>query len=142
MADWSGTSRSNYVKFTNPATAVTQLEQLFEVRIVQKSNQNLWAILSEDFHGGTPCCDPEWNPELLPFFEDHGLQAVYTSLTDIIHLFLAPEPDNVFVWVTAGAEKARYITGHAIAIDHTGTILDRVSLDDIYDDTRWTRAEY
>lgn len=24
----------------------------------------------------------------------------------------------------------------------TGTILDRVSLDDIYDDTNWTRAEY
>lgn len=138
MADWSGTSRSNYVKFTNPATAVTQLEQLFpDARIHEKDG--LFCILSEHFHGDTPAADLDCDNRA--FFVDNDLDD-YVSLLDVIHLFLAPEPDNVFVWVTAGAEKLRYISGHAIAIDHTGTILDRVSLDDIYDDTRWTRAEY
>lgn len=135
MANWYGTSRSNYVKLKN----IPILEQLFEVRVVQKSDQNLWAVLSEDYHGGTPYCDRDEDNEA--FFEKHGLDE-YITLLDVIHLFLEPEPDNVFVWITAGAEKLRYITGHALAIDHTGTILNRVSLDDIYDDTEWTHAEY
>lgn len=135
MADWYGMSRSNYVKFTNPGTAVSTLEQLFEIRVHQNENTGLFAILSGDFHGGTPDCKLEED------FHEY-VTGDCISLLDVIHLFLAPEPDNVFVWITAGAEKLRYITGHAIAIDHTGTILNRVSLDDIYDDTEWTHAEY
>ena len=96
-------------------------------------------IISDDFHGGTPSSYRDEENE--DFFELYELPEDI-SLLDVIHLALVPELDNVFVWITAGAEKSRYITGHAIAIDHTGTILDRVSLDDIYDDTNWTKAEY
>lgn len=140
MADWYGTSRSNYVKFKNPRYNLPSLEQAFQIDIVGKDG--LFAILSRDFHGGTPYCDPECDPDVLPFFEENHIPARYVTLLDVIHLFLEPEPDNVFVWITAGAEKLRYITGHAIAISPEGQILNRVSLDDIYDDTNWTRAEY
>ena len=146
MANWSGTSRSNYVKFKNPATAVSTLEQVFEIEVHEKGG--LFAFLADTFDGNTPDYHIGTDADVDHLF-DVGIAGsidfendTHVSLLDIIHLFLEPEPDNVFVWITAGAEKARYITGHAIAIDHTGTILDRVSLDDIYDDTNWTRAEY
>ena len=134
MADWTGMSRSNYVKLIN----VPVLEQLFPDAVVTEK-EGLCCIYSDHCHGDTPAA--ERGDENAPFFEDNGLED-YVGLIDVIHLFLEKEPDNVFVWITAGHEKARYVTGHAIAIDHTGTILDRVSLDDIYDDTNWNRAEY
>lgn len=137
MADWYGTSRSNYVKLKNPATSVATLEQLFEVDVVHKDG--LFAILSQTHSGDTPGC--ELDEDNAAFFEEHNLEDV-VSLLEVIHLFLEPEPDNVFVWITAGAEKLRYITGHAVAISPEGQILNHVSLDDIYDDTEWTHAEY
>lgn len=55
----------------------------------------------------------------------------YIGLLEIVHLAL--EPGEILVWIEAGAEKARYITGMATAISHTGEVLKRISLNDIYE---------
>ena len=121
MADWYGTSRSNYVKLIN----VEQLKEQFSDLSIHSNGAGLQCIISENGNGGDPS-DPEGELHFL----------------DVIQNYLEKIPDNVFVWVQAGAEKARYITGDAIAIDHTGQVLNRVSLEDIYEDSNYTRAEY
>lgn len=145
MANWYGISRSNYVKFKNPATAVTTLEQIFNLRAVESNG--CFALISEEFNGRTPSYYIGDDADIDQLFTTGlagslDLEQDQVDLLDVIHLFLEPEPDNVFVWVTVGAENARYLTGESVAIDHTGALLDHVSINDIYDDTNWSRAEY
>ena len=131
MANWYGASRSNYVKFIPDRLKV--LEQLFEIEVVPKGDCH--AIISTTYEGGTPAAY-EGADKL-------GLDDVdYFDLLDVVHMALVPEPDNVFVWIEAGHEKNRYITGYATAIDHTGRIVKQINLSDIYEGTNWSRAEY
>lgn len=131
MADWYGTSRSNYVKF-NPEK-LDLLTQLFPILIAEK--EGLSAIISQDQFGSTPSLyldddDDTFDALLLQLgvvYHDED----YIGLLEIVHLAL--EPGEILVWIEAGAEKARYITGMATAISHTGEVLKRISLNDIYE---------
>lgn len=137
MADWYGTSRSNYVSIIPEMLPI--FEELFEIQAHQNQDDK-WCLVSAAFHGGTP--DAYQDEDNEAFFEEHDLPEDI-SLLDVIHLLLKDEPNNVFVWISAGAEKSRYVTGFSMAIAPDGTILNRVDLDEIYDDEpNWTRAEY
>lgn len=143
MADWYGRSRSNYVKMVPEKKAI--LAKIFTDTIFFTNSDGLTAIGSEDFHGGSPSTyiEDEAQEQLL---WDLGVEDADNvddlNLLDVVHLSLEPTPDNIFVWVEAGSEKLRYISGHAVAIDHTGTVIKKISLDDIYDGTNWTKAQY
>lgn len=139
MANFYGTARSNYVKLK--PTTIPTLEEMFDITSVTRSD-GLTAILSEDV-GGTPSfyVEEEGDEQLL---KDLGIvndSIEDLNILDVIHLCLEPDPDNVFVWMEVGAEKARYLVGNAIAIDHTGQVLKQVDLNQIYE-PNWTRAEY
>jgi hypothetical protein len=137
MADWYGTSRSNYVAIIPEMLPI--FEELFDIQAHQNQDDK-WCLISTTFHGGTP--DAYCDEDNEAFFVDHDLPEVIGML-DVIHLLLKDEPNNVFVWVESGAEKSRYVTGFSMAIAPDGTVLDRISIDDIYEDQPdWTRAEY
>jgi len=143
MATWYGTSRSNYVKLVDPEKSVAALTDVFDIEIHQDISNGLFTFFSTDFSGGTPSVwVDDGDDDITEFCNKYAPGNEYPDLLDVIHHFLSPEKDNVFVWVSAGAEKSRYITGDAIAIDHTGSVLNRISLSEIYEDTNWTHAEY
>ncbi len=114
MANWYGTSRSNYFRVKDEA----QFRQWVDRRgisIFQSSEDStLFAVYSTD-DGSWPSYDMESDAEV--------------DFVNELSQHLAK--DEVAVLLTAGAEKLRYITGEALAVNHKGKVVD-VSLLDIY----------
>lgn len=141
MANYYGTARSNYVRLK--PSLIPTLEEMFMISIVPNfTGQH--AILSDDLNG-TPefFVEDEVDESLLWDLGVENADNVDSmTLLDVIHLCLEPEPHNVFVWHEVGNEKARYLNGFSMAIDHTGKVLKQIDLNDIYKDQLWSRAEY
>lgn len=117
MANYIASARSNYFRVKDREA----FDEWAESRSlgVREKDEGLVSIYSEDPDGGGwPSCawDEDGEPIDVDFFNE--LPA---------HL-----PDGeVAILMEAGAEKLRYICGHAHAITSDGVIL-RVSLSDIY----------
>lgn len=114
MANWYGTCRSNYFRVKDYDGFVEFLDQ-FEATLIRKA-PDLVGFISDDEYGMIP-----------HFWPEDGGDAI--SILDGVSEHLAE--NSVCVVIEAGAEKARYITGHAVAISHTGEMI-HVSLGDIY----------
>lgn len=114
MANWYGTCRSNYFRVKDEAAFAEMLGE-FEARLITNSD-GLVGFISDDEYGGIPNRYDEDEDE-------------YTSITETIGEHLAE--NQVCVIVEAGAEKARYVTGRAIALAWNG---ERTEIDtrDIY----------
>jgi hypothetical protein len=115
MADWWGTSRSNYFKVKNEAAFLSWLSELGEVSVLHEDNDYV-AITGDNF-GGWPTCRGEDGE---PF-----------DFAGELSGFLAD--GEIAVLIETGAENLRYITGVAIAIDSHGKRTEIV-LSDIYDE--------
>lgn len=117
MANWYGTARSNYFKVKDA--------EAFKVWAAQFDAIELW-----DDERGFGLGDTD---------EGYWPSSVYNDETgedrdiDFVHeLSEHLTEDSVAVLMSAGAEKLRYITGYAVAVNHKGELVE-VSLDDIYE---------
>ena len=116
MANWYGSCRSNYFKVLNLDAFTTFLEQFEAQLITSAKHPGLVGFYSTTEDGFAPY-----------FFPDDADEPI--NLLDHLHEHLTP--DTVAVVQEIGAEKMRYLTGWALAIDHTGVIA-RVDIEDIY----------
>lgn len=121
MANWYGTARSNYFRVRNPEAFKDWVRSLPELGFWEFDDQpQLFGIYSN-------CPDsggwPTWRTG--DDGEDEGEIDIASELAE--HL----AEGEVAVLIEAGAEKLRYISGQAIAINHMGEVID-VTLSDIY----------
>jgi len=142
MTQWTGASRSNYVKCN--AEKLETLKQIFEFDTREKDGKI--AIISIAEGGETPYIDPDYDAEFLDILADMGAVlpegADSIWLVDVIHLALEKCDDNVLVWIEAGCNGESYVGGYSVAIDPDGRELRKVNLADIYAGTKWGAAEF
>ena len=135
MANWYGSARSNYfrVKDANAFHEWTERRQL-EVFKSDKEADVVAIYPSENSDGAWPTYDLEEDAEF----------DLATELAE--HLV----PGQVAVLLEVGAEKLRYLTGQAIAVNAEGGMVE-LTLSDIYrtaarayrvPESEITRAEY
>ncbi len=134
MANWYGTARSNYFrvkdkqKFTEWATSIDGLE------LIEDEEGRVGLGCNHDYSGGWP--DLVYNQDTDDYEEIDVVKSVAAHLQE----------GSVAVFMEVGAEKMRYVTGWAVAVNHKGDTA-RVSLDDIYKQAaelgdEVTKAEY
>jgi hypothetical protein len=117
MADWYGSARSNYFKVEDEAGFEEFLKTLPDVTF-QRAEGGLFALFSDNEYGGWPAYI--WIQDDAQDFD----------LISAVAPWLAE--DSVAVFMEVGAEKLRYLTGWAVAVNKKGQQV-MVSIDDIYD---------
>jgi hypothetical protein len=127
MANWYGSARSNYVRVRDREAFLDWADSLPHVEVVDKGD--MFALL---------VAGDGW-----PSFRD-GADEELDLATEIANHLAEGE---VFIFQEVGAEKLRYLTGWAKAVNRAGHTLE-VSIDDIYTlvRERWsltaTEAQY
>ena len=120
MANWYGQSRSNYFKVKNASAFKAWANALH--RQVWSDGDELFA-LADNSEGFWP--HERWDEEAEEGIDcDFGVE-LQGHLAD----------GEVAILMTTGAEKLRYLTGYAVALNADGRRLD-VNLDNIYDKVR------
>jgi len=123
MADWCGTARSNYFHVRDEGAFRAWAEKR-NLRVFERSgtegSPKFFGVYSEDHYGGWPSLDIELE-------EDSGDGSIdlYAELAP--HLL----EGQIAVLMEIGAENHRYLTGVAVALDHTGKTAE-ITLDEIY----------
>lgn len=124
MADWYGTARSNYFQVRDETAFRAWAEKrglhVFESRTAGDS-PTFFGFYSEDQYGGWPSYEMDLE-------EETGDGSIDLCAELAPHLL----DGQIAVLMEVGAEKHRYVTGTAIAVDHTGKTVE-VTLDDIYE---------
>jgi len=116
MADWYGTTRSNYFKVKDIVEFRAMMSS-FDVEIVVKPDtQDTVCFLATTHNGAIPTYHPT-----------DDLHEI--SIVDVIAPHLAD--NQVCIIQEVGAEAKRYLTGTSIAISSTGEQVE-VSINDIY----------
>jgi hypothetical protein len=87
---------------------------------VVKDKEGRVGLLSEQEKGGWPNCRYDEETEECEYID------LFQEVAD--HL----QEGSVALFLEVGAEKLRYMTGHAVAVNATGQVV-AISLDDIYD---------
>lgn len=116
MSQWIGTARSNYFRVKNEQAFRAAMEPL-EVSVVNEEGK--FAILSEHEYGG-------WAGWIFP---DEG-EPIEIDHAGTVSEHLAP--GEVAILMESGAEKRRYVTGYAIAVNDRNE-RRTVSIDSIYE---------
>ena len=116
MADWYGTCRSNYFRVKDMDAFKALCDEFEAIVITRDDDPTLVGFYSNNFNGSIP-----------DRYTDGIIDPVY--ITDVISKHLADH--EVCIIMTVGAEKKRYVTGEAIAINHDNKRTN-VYLDDIY----------
>ena len=116
MANWYGTSRSNYFAVKDRATFNAWAESR---ALIVMEDGDLVGINPGADDGGWPS---DYEDEDTGDLVDFDLKAELAPLI---------QEGQIVVLVEAGAENLRYVTGYAIAFNHTGEFVE-VSLSDIY----------
>lgn len=116
MSNWYGTARTNFVRFADEAAyeAAKALIDSTNMQWHPHETHKLVAMVSGDDDSGgfdfTTTDDKEiWWPDITQHLAD----------------------GQVLVAIEAGAEKLRYVSGHANAVSKSGEYV-KISLDDIY----------
>jgi hypothetical protein len=116
MANWYGSSRSNYVRVKNREIFLAWAKSLPAVEIVEKLGA--FALLAATDDGGWP----SWRSR-----EDQEDEAIDLAAEIAEHL----ASGELCIFQEVGAEKLRYLTGSALAVNAAGETL-QISIDDIY----------
>lgn len=118
MANWYGLGRTNYVRVRDRAALDSWIEQIgVSVEIFEKGD--LIALSGYESDDGDL---PSW-------YEDEDGEEHDDFLGEFVADHLHPE--DVLVYMSCGAEKARYASGHASAY-MVGKPIVFINLDDIY----------
>lgn len=115
MANWYGTSRSNYFAVKDPA-AFNALMARYEVKVIGNADGLVGFISNTEF-GTIPTRD-----------NDDSDEDPICILDDLVeHL----AEGHVCIVMEIGSVKSCYVTGNAIAVSSTGETI-QIGLDDIY----------
>ena len=136
MANWYGSSRSNYFRVKDHAAFLKWAEDCGLGVFESRQDTGLFAI-----HGGESTEDGSW-----PSYDvEHD-----TEIDLVAELAQHLPEGQVAVLMEVGAEKLRYLTGSAFAINSKGKVAE-ITLGDIYrkaartfniSENEITRAEY
>jgi hypothetical protein len=116
MANWYGASRSNYFRVKDKDAFLKWADGRRLGVFKSEESADLFAI-----HGGSTD-DGSW-----PNYDLEG----DTEIDLVAELAEPLAKGRIAVLMEIGAEKLRYLTGVAIAIDHKGRVVD-LTLSDIY----------
>ena len=130
MANYVATARTNYFQVKDDDKFDADLEG-FSLE-VEKDNEGNFMLYIADGDGW----GPRWNEKRDEYEDEDIMDVVAKHLAD----------DWVAVFMESGAEKARYVSGYAVAVNNKGE-RETVSLDNIYPlaaalGTHVTAAEY
>jgi hypothetical protein len=117
MANWYGTARSNYFRVKDNDAFLKWADSRGLGVFRNKESADLFAI-----HGGETTDDGSW-----PSYDVEG----DTEIDLVSELAQHLPKGQIAVLMEIGAEKLRYLTGVAMAIDHKGRVVE-VTLSDIY----------
>lgn len=135
MANWHGTSRSNYFRVKDEE-AFLEFVKITGVGLFT-DDQNRYAVTATD--------DGFWPAIIIKQYEDGTEEYVNFDFEAELASHLAD--GEVAILVTAGAENLRYVTGYAVAVKNDGSRIS-VDINDIYNMVLKTwgidpsRAEY
>jgi len=118
MANFYGTARTNYFKVKDAEAFKAWVEDLPSVVLIEKDG--LFGFYSDCPDSGT-FPSSRWDDEKEDFVEIDLTAELAEFLTD----------DTIAVLMEAGAEKKRYISAWAQAVNHKGEV-ETISLFDIY----------
>jgi len=121
MANWYGTSRSNYFSVKDE-TAFDAFVDAFNLEH-WRNEDGLHAIAPDEANDGF------WPSQI--WREDEDVED-YVDIDFVEELAKHLANDTVAILMTAGAEKLRYVTGRAVAVKNDGSYVS-VDIDDIYD---------
>jgi hypothetical protein len=123
MANWRGTSRSNYFRVKDAQAFEADMAK-FQIPYWpgEADKNDMYAISGRDDEDGY------W-PSAYPA-DDEDDEAIEFDIYEVVASHLAD--DEVAILMEAGAEKLRYVTGVAVAINNKGGV-EEVKLDDIYE---------
>ena len=130
MANWHGVARSNYVRVKEHELGI--IKTIFDVEVVRDKEDRVALIAGGD--GATPRVmveDLDLGGRAFLDIPDDASDMDTIFLLDCVNLML--EEGEVFVWMEAGFEKARYVTGEAWAIDASGEIIAHRDINEIYE---------
>jgi len=117
MADWIGSSRTNYFRVKDPEAFETAMAHLDVEVWNNKDDPRLFGIgCGKDSNGDWPSCDVETDEDF------DFVEKVWPHLAE----------GEVAVFQTIGSEKLCYLTGHATAVNHQGKRID-LDIGDIYE---------
>ena len=122
MANWYGASRSNYVRISDIEGLKASLSRT-DIQIHQSTNNpGFYCLLYGDNSNG------DWPS----FIYDEAFDEIEFDFETFVMPFV--KEGECLVIMTSGAEKLRYITGHASAyVRHSGEVIStHLSLNDIY----------
>lgn len=135
MANFYGQARTNYFLVKN-ADAFLEEMQKYPVEIIKevKNGQTLYGFMDADDNGGGN----------IDYYTDEEGNYLTTDWAEVFKQHLAD--DWVAIIVSSGAEKYRYIAGHATAYNNKGEEV-HLDLSDIYNlanqiGSQFTLAEY
>jgi hypothetical protein len=117
MADWFGAARSNYFRVKDRDKFFKWTEERGLGIIENKQDPGLFAV-----HSGNSTDDGSW-----PSYDMED----DTEIDLVAELAQHLPKRQVAILMEVGAEKLRYLTGVAVAVNHKGRAAV-VSLDDIY----------
>lgn len=120
MSSWYGTARSNYFKVKDAEAFREWAKRLPDLGVWDKGD-GVFGVYGDD-------CDSGGWPSYIENDEGENDEDFDLLAALAEHLL----PGEVAVLMEAGAEKMRYVTGYAQAVDHTGKVV-QVGLSDIYD---------
>lgn len=121
MADWYGTARSNYFKVRDNKAFEVFMQNLLSMTAEHNDVDNTWWIRTDDYGNG----GFDWTVYDEDLEPDDSVNAMDEFAS---HL----QEGEVAIFLEAGAEKLRYITGNALSIAWTGEITE-INLADIYE---------
>jgi len=128
MSNWYGTARSNYVRVKDTEAFRAWVGTLPDVDLAEKEGAFALFVGRDSDTGAWPSVrsGPDDREE------DIDIDAEIAK-----HL----APGEVFIYCECGAEKLRYLTGWATAVNEVGDTL-HISIDDIYAlvKQRWNRT--
>lgn len=122
MANYYGVTRTNYFAVKDPVEFLREMNEL-PCMVIHKDLEDgtrLYGILDSNDDGGGLSWSV-WNDEKDDYIEIDWLETFSRHLAD----------DHVAILMETGAEKHRYVTGYAIAVNNRNERV-QINLDDIY----------
>ncbi len=115
MANWYGSARSNYIRVKDREAFFKWIDSLHGVEVVEKDDRFALLVTGDgDGSWASLRCDRE--------------DEAFDFVAEIANHLAGGE---VFIFQEVGAEKLRYLTGWAKAVNSAGQTME-VSIDDIY----------
>jgi hypothetical protein len=129
MANWAGIARSNYFRVKDVTAYATAIPAEVSLRIASDPEGRVCVLANDTDDGGWPT---QWWGDSDTDYEEHDFDIATLTAEHLVE-------GSIAVFMQVGAEKMRYLTGHAFAIDHKGV---QVAVDLEDELTKKARAQY